>query len=93
MSDFQNDDMLTKVSRYNLIRNGRMLYIDVHEAIQGSLAAPFVAVPNLINIIARPRYQGTGQTEREALDDCLRKVRSIAFEDIFPHKATPDTPE
>ncbi len=48
----QIDDLLTKVTRYNLIRDGRMLYIDIHEAIRGSLAAPFVAVPNLINIIA-----------------------------------------
>ena len=81
------DDILTKVTRYNLIRDGRMLYIDVHEAISGSLAAPFVAVPNLINIIAQTQYQGTGHSEAQALEDCLKKIESIAFEDIFPQKS------
>ena len=96
MSHLHQDDLLTRVSRYNLIRDGRMLYIDVHQALQGALAAPYVAVPNLINIIAQPHFQGTGQSEAEALDDCLKKIKSIAFEDIFPQKktpaATPDTP-
>ena len=63
-----------------------MLYIDVHEAIRGTLAAPFVAVPNLINIIAQTQYQGTGNTEAEALEDCLQKIATVAFEDIFPQK-------
>ncbi len=86
----QIDDLLTKVTRYNLIRDGRMLYIDIHEAIRGSLAAPFVAVPNLINIIAQTQYQGTGQTEAQALEDCLQKIESIPFEDIFPQKPAAD---
>jgi hypothetical protein len=86
MPPFQEDDLLTRVTRYNLIRKGRMLYIDIHETVRGTLAAPFVAVPNLINIVARPRYQGTGQSEAEALNDCLRKIKSVALEDIFPQK-------
>ncbi len=92
MLALHKDDLLTRVSRYNLIREGRMLYIDVHETLQGTLAAPFVAVPNLINIIAQPHYQGTGETETEALADCLQKIKSIAFEDIFPQKSTPISP-
>lgn len=90
MPSSQKKDLLTKVSRYNLIREGRMLYIDVHEAIRGSLAAPFVAVPNLINIIAKTQYQGTGSTEAEALEDCLKKIKPIAFEDLFPQKPASD---
>ena len=86
----QIDDLLTKVTRYNLIRDGRMLYIDIHEAIRGSLAAPFVAVPNLINIIAQTQYQGTGHTEAQALEDCLQKIESIPFEEIFPQKPAAD---
>ncbi len=92
MAPFQEDDLLTRVSRYNLIREGRMLYIDVHEAIRGSLAAPFVAVPNLINIVAQTQYQGTGETEAEALDDCLQKIASVTFEAIFPQKDTSGKP-
>ncbi|WDP87001.1 MAG: hypothetical protein HUN05_19260 [Desulfobacter sp.] len=44
-------DILTRVTRYNLIRNGRMIYIDVHKRIQGKLAGDFIAVPNLVNIV------------------------------------------
>lgn len=77
-------DILTRVSRYNLIREQRMLYIDVHAALHGRLAAPFVAVPNLINLIARQEYQGVGDTEEAALADCLAKIREAGFEEIFP---------
>jgi hypothetical protein len=79
-------DLLTRVVRYNLIRNGRMLYIDVHSVMHGRLAAPFLAVPNLINIVAQSQFQGTGQTEREALEDCLAKIEKVTYEDIFPQK-------
>jgi len=49
--DLHQNDILTKVLRYNLIRNGRMIYIDVHQKIQGNLAGNFIAVPNLVNIV------------------------------------------
>jgi hypothetical protein len=87
MQHLAADDLLTRVSRYNLIRGGRMLYIDVHCVMHGRLAAPFLAVPNLINIVAHGQYQGTGQTEREALEDCLTKIEAIAYEDLFPQKS------
>jgi hypothetical protein len=89
MPDLKEGDLLTRVARYNLIRDGRMLYIDVHETLHGKLAAPFVAVPNLVNIVARPEYQGTGLTEAEALDDALEKIAEIPFENIFPEQKQP----
>ena len=79
--------LLTRVTRYNFIRDGRILYIDVHEALRGKLAAPFVAVPNLINIIARQEFQGLGASEKDALDDCLEKIALVSFEDIFPESS------
>jgi hypothetical protein len=86
MAHLNEGDLLTRVARYNLIRDGRMLYIDVHESLHGHLAAPFVAVPNLINIVARSEFQGTGATEAEALDRCLEKIRAVPFEDLFPER-------
>ncbi|MGD8252115.1 MAG: hypothetical protein PVH30_04540 [Desulfobacterales bacterium] len=86
MTEPRHTDTLTRVNRYNLIRKGRMLYIDVHETLKGQLAAPFVAVPNLINIVARPEFQGTGQTESEALEDCLEKLAGKEIETIFPER-------
>ena len=92
MTNLMENDILTKVSRYNLIRNQRMIYIDVHESLAGNLAGKFVAVPNLINIIARQEFQGVGETEAEALDNCLLKIKNYNIEDIFP-TANPTDPE
>ena len=78
------NDILTKVARYNLIRSQRMIYIDVHESLAGDLAGKFVAVPNLINIIARQEFQGVGPTEAEALNNCLSKIKNYDVEDLFP---------
>ena len=86
--ELHQKDILTKVSRYNLIRNGRMIYIDAHQKIQGNLAGAFIAVPNLVNIVAKPEHQGSGDTEQQALEDCLKKIKDLNIEDIFP-AATP----
>lgn len=82
--NLHDGDILTRVSRYNLIRSQRMLYIDVHAALHGRLAAAFVAVPNLINLVAKPEFQGVGETEEAALEDCLAKIRDAGFEELFP---------
>ena len=84
--ELKSTDILTRVSRYNLIRNARMIYIDVHETIAGRLAGKYVAVPNLINIVAKQEYQGRGESEAEALNDCLAKIKSVDVVDIFPEK-------
>lgn len=78
------NDILTRVTRYNLIRNGRMIYIDVHRKIQGNLAGNFIAVPNLVNIIATSEHQGAGDTEVAALESCLKKIKGLNLEDLFP---------
>ena len=84
MHDLLPNDILTKVTRYNLIRNQRLIYIDVHQRLAGHLAGKFVAVPNLINIIAKQEFQGVGLTEAEALDNCLSKIKDYDIEDLFP---------
>ena len=89
MQDLLENDILTKVTRYNLIRNQRMIYIDVHKTLAGDLAGDFVAVPNLINIIARQEFQGSGETESEALENCLSKIKNYDIEDLFPTTNTP----
>jgi hypothetical protein len=84
MLTLNKGDILTKIVRYNLIRNQRLIYIDVHETKAGKLAGKFVAVPNLINIVARQEFQGTGDTETAALENCLQKIKDFEIEDIFP---------
>jgi len=90
MQHLQPDDILTRITRYNLIRSQRLVYIDIHEALHGRLAARFVAVPNLINIIAKQEYQGVGETESEALENCLAKIQNVQIEDLFPSKSGKD---
>jgi len=86
MQSLNENDILTKISRYNLIRNQKLIYIDVHETMAGNLAGKFVAVPNLINIVAKQEYQGTGETEAQALENCLLKIKDFEIEDLFPKK-------
>jgi hypothetical protein len=86
MLDLNEQDILTKVTRYNLIRNQRMIYIDIHERVSGNLAGNFLAVPNLINIVAKQEYQGVAATETDALNDCLSKIKKLSIEDLFPEK-------
>ena len=86
MLSLNEKDILTKISRYNLIRNQRLVYIDVHETKAGQLAGKFVAVPNLVNIIARQEFQGIGETETGALENCLQKIKDFQIEDLFPKK-------
>jgi hypothetical protein len=90
--DLHVKDILTKVTRYNLIRNGRMIYIDVHQKIQGNLAGNFIAVPNLVNIVASPAHQGAGESEQAALEDCLKKIKGANVEDLFPSVNPPMGP-
>jgi len=86
MISLNKNDILTKISRYNLIRSERLIYIDVHETKAGNLAGKFVAVPNLINIVAKQEYQGVGETETKALENCLQKIKDFEIEDLFPKK-------
>ena len=86
MLSLNENDILTRITRYNLIRNERLIYIDVHETMAGNLAGKFVAVPNLINIVAKQKFQGTGETETQALENCLQKIKEFEIEDLFPKK-------
>ena len=82
--NLQPDDIVTEVVRYNLMRNQRLVYLDLHHVLYGNLADEYVCVPNLINIVAETRYQGVGQTPEAALDDCLAKIKDLEIMDIFP---------
>ena len=86
MLSLNENDILTRITRYNLIRNERLIYIDVHETRAGNLAGKFVAVPNLINIVAKQEFQGIGETETQALENCLQKIKDLEIEDLFPKK-------
>ena len=87
MYALSDDEVLTKVTKYNLMSSGKSILIDVHEAIAGNLAAKYVAVPSLVMVIAKPEYQGTGDTEEEAIKNCLEKIQNIPVEELFPRQS------
>ena len=89
MFELNEGDILTRVKRYNLIRQQRMIYIDIHETLAGSLAGKYVAVPNLVNIVAKQQYQGIGETDMAALEDCLEKIKHVGLMELFPEKKAP----
>ncbi len=93
MFDLNDTDILTKVCKYNLIRIDRMIHIDIHERLAGKLAGNYIAVPNLITVIAGSQYQGVGETEEEALSDCLKKIKDVSIEELFPAPAPPKPAE
>lgn len=77
-------EILAKVQTYELIRGAERFLIDVYEIVAGESPYRYWAFPNLIFVKGRRRYFGKGQTEREALRDCLSRVRAASMEDIFP---------
>ncbi len=93
MEHLRAADIMTRVHRYNLIRDHRLVYIDVHEALHGTLAGKFVAVPNLVNLLARQEFQGVGETESQALADCLEKIKGFSVEELFPGRAEEKNPQ
>ncbi len=84
MYKLNENEVLTKVTKYNLMSSGKSILIDVHETIAGKLAAKYIAVPSLVMVIAKPEFQGTGDSAEEALQDCLEKIQDIPVEQLFP---------
>jgi hypothetical protein len=34
--------------------------------------------------VAKPEHQGAGENEPNALEECLRKIKGLNIEDLFP---------
>ena len=80
-------EILTKVYKYELFRSNEQLRIDVHEIIAGKTNHKFCAVPNLFreDRKAKKDYFGFGDSEKEALQDCLEKIKDLPIQVIIPY--------
>ena len=77
-------DILSRVQKYELDRGRDRLYIDVHEIMfPDEPKYKFVAELNLILQSTSNEYLGYGETEQEALDDCLRKIKNVSNDMLF----------
>jgi hypothetical protein len=81
------DELLLKISTFDLQRENEHLHIDVHECLSGSAKGKFFAVPNLFIIHCKNEsYIGKGDSTEEALKDCLKKIKEVSFDEILPNK-------
>ena len=88
MFDIKNDEMLSKIHQYKLIRPEGWCNISVHEIIASKKAQiDFIAVPNLVVQDADKQYFGIGDSVENALSDCLGKIKNLNINTLFPKLA------
>jgi hypothetical protein len=83
MFEVENGSMLSKVTRYQYIWSGGGVYIDVLEVVSGDNIGKFVAEPSLLFGNPKPDFMGAGTTEREALQDCLNRIKGAVADDLY----------
>jgi hypothetical protein len=87
MYAINQNELLTKVHKYELKRGNEKFRIDVHQVLAGTIDDKFFAIPNLLFREEREvdsQYIGCGDTEQEALEDCLKKIKNAPVEVIIP---------
>jgi hypothetical protein len=84
MYEIQEDELLIRVQKYDLLRKkGGRIPIDVCRTIAGEPEKIFIAVPRVPYNVAKTEYTGKGDTEDEALQDCLRRIKGVPVNEIF----------
>jgi hypothetical protein len=79
-----DEEIFARVHKYKIFRKEGNLFIDVYEAMLGKPAHKFMAVPNLLIQEGRKAYFGVGDTQKEALRECLSKIKDVPIEEIIP---------
>ena len=86
MFDIKEDEMLSKIHPYKLIRPDGWCNISVHEILASEKAQiDFIAVPNLVIQDADKQYFGIGNSVENALSDCLGKIKDLRISTLFPN--------
>jgi hypothetical protein len=89
MFEVNEKEALFRVRRYDLRREDGRLAIEVREKIAGESSFDFYAIPSLQgNACDQREYWGIGQTENEALQDCLNRIKDISIQALFPPPAS-----
>jgi hypothetical protein len=76
-------DILSHITRYELLRDEGRLYIDIHEVISEQTDNNYFATPNLIIREAKSEFIGKGNSVVSALEDCLQKIQKHPIDVIF----------
>ena len=85
MYNINEDELLLRVYKYEVLRGEESLRIDVCERIGGTSHHKFMAFP--IGLLGKPEknFVGFGETETEALRGCLNRIRNISIKDIVEY--------
>jgi hypothetical protein len=83
-SKLLGDDVLAQVSHHVLLRGKRECDIQVYHILNGPNAGAFWAVPKISWRPSHKDFFGRGETDHQALQDCLRKSRGIPLDTMFP---------
>lgn len=85
MNEFpiSEEDILTKITEYELSREEGRVWIEVHKPIAGAKPDTCFAIPTLKFKSAKEQYIGKGETEEAALKDCLEKIKGTSFNEIL----------
>ncbi len=77
----KENEFLTKISWYELGRKEGYVRIMVHEILLKNgldFDSKFIAIPmSYEGIGLKKKLHGNGSTEKEALSDCLEKIRNV----------------
>lgn len=84
MAVISDEEIFARVHKYKLFRKEGNLFIDVYEVILGNPPQKYMAVPNLLLQESDPKYFGRGDTHKEAVRDCLEKIKGIPIQTIVP---------
>lgn len=83
----KNESLYQIHHTYEFVRKQAYIFIDVTECIVGKDKGSFIAKPKLkISETPKKEYIGSGNSEEEALNDFLKKIKGIPFDQIFDYK-------
>jgi hypothetical protein len=82
-----DEEILARVHKLKLFRSEGNIFIDLYEALLGKPAHKFIAVPNLLIRESDKMYFGVGDSKKEALMDCLKKIKDVPIDEIIPPEA------
>jgi len=84
MFDINEDEVLATVQKYELVRRRgkRRIYIDLYQVIAGRHSAKFMAVPKTSLGTCEDEYWGRGDSEIDALQECLSRIKDVSYDDL-----------
>lgn len=92
MGVIDDEEIFARVHKYKLFRKEGNLFIDVYEVIVGNPPQKYMAVPNLLLQESDPKYFGRGETHKDALRDCLDRIKGVPIQTIVPMEGFEEGP-